>query len=239
MAQEDYIPDGYAEFFPWQNNLVTMVSTNAVAWGIPVPKVTELGDKQDIYVPLYTAATTPSTKTKAANVAHEEGRKVYEKYIRGFVKEFLINNSAISTQEKIDTGLNPNISSGGSRPAIETSPHTTLKGLGGGVMKFECRVESDSSRASRHTDSDGVEIRYRILEKEGVGSPPPGEPGGGDMPTPETCPLQYFSTKATFKLELGGSNVGKLIFVFTRWKNNTSPEKSGPYQSLPVIALIS
>lgn len=239
MAQEDYIPRDYADFFTWQNNLVTMVSANAVAWGIPAPKVTELEGKQTTYVGLYNTATTPSTKTKSANVAHEEGRKVYEKYIRGFVNEYLINNSAITTQQKIDLGLNPHINTGGSRPAIETTPHTTVKGLGGGVMKFENRVESDSSRASRHADSDGVEMRYRIIEKGEVGSPNPGEPGGGDMPTPETCPLQHFSSKASFNLELGSNNVGKLLFVFTHWKNNTDSAKSGPYQSLPVIALIS
>jgi len=250
MAHDDYIPSPHTEFFEWENILVSGVATNEVAWGLLHPKVLELQGKHTVYNALYTTAHTPATKTKAANVAHEEGRNGYEKYIRGFVKEYLINNSAISTEEKINLGLNPQVSTGGSRPAIQTAPHTTMKSLGGGWMKFENRVEGDESRPSRHTDSDGLEIRYAITPYKGTGTTPPpvppvpppsSEPAdtSGSLPTPEQCPLQHFSTKAGFKLQLGAANIGKLLLVYSRWKNNTDDAKSGPFPSLPVIILIS
>jgi len=108
-------------------------------------------------------------------------------------------------------------------------------------MEFENRVEHDSSRASRHKFSDGVEMRWTIIpyKASGGGVPVPPQPGDDGIPTPEQCPNQHFSTKARFKMELGSSNIGKVLIGYTRWKNNSNPAKSGQYQTLPVIQLIS
>jgi hypothetical protein len=242
-AETDYIPAADADFSKWQGDLVDMIGTNGVAWGIPTGKVTEIQAKRTSYDAKYTAAETPSTRTTGTVSAHRSERTSYEKYIRKFVKEFLAGNSAVTVQQRKDMKINTGEPSGGSRAAITSSPHTSMKSLGGGFMQFENRVEGDSTRPSRHKASDGLEVRYAILpyrHTAGAGSPPPPPPSSddSDLPTPEECPNQHFSTKARFKLELGSANIGKVIIAYPRWKNNATPEKSGPYTSLPVIQLI-
>lgn len=247
-ADTDYVPAPDGEFFDWQKDLVDEVVANEVPWGIPNTKILEIQAKRTAYNAKYTLANSLSTKTAGTTGAHRSERKVYEKYLRSFVKEYLVANSAITVQERIDIGINTGEITGGSRPAIVTSPHTSMKSLGGGFVEFENRVESDSSRPSRHEDSDGLDIRYAIIPFRDTGGstpePVPGDPvpppstQTGGMPTPEQCPHHHFSTKAKFKLELGTSNIGKLVVVYTRWKNNANPEKSGPYITIPVAHLI-
>lgn len=221
---KDYIPSPLAEFFGWQGNLVTKVAAGAVGWGIAAGKVTALTDAQTVYVPLYNAAANPATKTKGSVKAQEDGRKVYEKLIRGFVKENLINNSAVTAQDKIDMGLNP----GGTRsprPAITTAPAVALKAKGGLMVQLEFRVESDASRPSIQVDSDGLEIKAM------VGLTPP-------KSFNETGLNTFFSTKARFNhLFEDESLAGQTFFVYARWANTSDNKKSGPWSALAQVVV--
>lgn len=222
--KDDYIPQQMALFFGWQSNLVTKVVAGATGWGIAAGKVTALTDAQTVYVPLYNAVANPATKTKGSVKAQEDGRKVYEKFIRGFVKENLISNSAVTAQDKIDMGLNPG-GSHGPRPAITTAPNTALKAMGSLLMQLEFRVESDASRPSIHPDSDGLEIKAMVST-----TPPKGFNDSG-LNT-------FFSSKARFNhLFEDETLAGQNFYVYARWANNSDSKKSGPWSALATVVL--
>lgn len=104
----------------------------------------------------------------------------------------------------------------GDRPKITTAPHVDLKVGDGGTIKVTCRVESDSTRASRHEDADVIEMAYQL---------------GGDAPAgaSETSLKQTFN-KAIHTLHFDVAKYAKKdLFAFFRWRNNVDPEKSSPW----------
>lgn len=224
---KDYIPAKNSLFNDFQQNMVTRVTANATTWGIASGKVTDLTAAQGIYQPLYNAINNPNTRTKAATTAHTAGRKVYEKYLRDFVKENLVFNSSIPIEGKEALRINPGVPHAGSRPAITTKPVLMLQALAGAFVKFTCRVEGDESRPSLHPDANGVEI------KVSVGAPP------SDPPKIDTD-FQYtlFSSKATFKKDADPTQIGKRVYAIARWKNNTDDAKSGPWCPVQNVMLI-
>ena len=125
------------------------------------------------------------------------------------------------------------------RGKIDTSPMVSIKGLGGGQLKFRVRIDEDASRASMHPLADYVEIKYVIQGEEPTGEPGPPEGGGGsDFPSVEKATNYTISKKAMFVLDAGQTHTGKFIIAFVRWANASNPANSGPW-SLPVIGLIS
>jgi hypothetical protein len=111
------------------------------------------------------------------------------------------------------------------RPQITTSPHVDFKVEEGSYVLITNRVESDASRASMHPDADVVEMKYIFL------------PIDAAIPdTPDECPNTETSSKALFRFLAGMENAGKRMVAFLRWKNNTEPAKSGPWnQAMNII----
>ncbi len=219
----DYIPNRMGDFATWQANLVTKVAAAPASWGLPAPKVTELQAKQTAYLLLYNKITDPNTKTKGAVEQHADGRKTYEKYLRGFVKEFLVNNSAISIEEKISLGINPGTNAGSSRPAIDEEPLLQLRARGALQIVVQVRTETDSTRPSIHPLADGVEIRYTF------GSTPPA--GVAE------CREVFFSTKARFKKTMSADVEGKSIYMYARWSNTTDDTKNSGWSQVESVVV--
>lgn len=224
---KDYIPSKNADFNTFQQNLVTLVTANSVAWNIDAAKVTALTAAQTVYQPLYNAISNPNTRTKAATAAHKAGRKVYEKTLRAFVKENLVYNSSISIEEKAELRINTGVPHGGSRPAITTEPVLILQALPGAYLKITCRVESDESRPSIHPDADGMELKFSI------GTPPP-----NPYNTERDFPFTLFSSKASFTQETNTEQIGQRVYAIARWKNNTDNTKSGPWCPVQNVMLV-
>ena len=197
-TSKDYVPAKNNAFFNFQNSLVEVVVSNGAGWNIPAGDITDLQDAQAIYVPLYNAITNKQTRTTQQVDAHTNGRATFEAFIRGFVKEFLVNNSDISHDEKIAMGLNPDEGTRSPRSNIETQPYLLIKAIGGSRIRVECRVESDSNRPSRHPDSDGVEYAYTLNypnSGDGENGSDAEAPAEGTQTNP---PTKNFSTKARF-----------------------------------------
>jgi len=84
------------EFFNFQANLVTQVTASAVMWNIPPAIVTDLGNAQTQYEPLYNAITNKMTRTPQQVQMHQEAREEYEDSIEDFANEYILSNSAIA-----------------------------------------------------------------------------------------------------------------------------------------------
>lgn len=214
----DYVPAKNAIFNEWQENLVSLVTTNATTWSIGALTLSDLTSAKSFYQPLYNAIVNKATRTPQQVAAHKVGRKAYEAFLRGFVKEYLIANRNIPYDDKLALGLNPSDGARQSRPAITTAPEMEVKALGGLRIQIVSRVESDESRPSIQADADGLELRYKIDTV-----PPANYLGTNEI---------EFSTKARFTMNISPEQTGKNIYVFARWKNNNEPAKSGPWSGI-------
>jgi len=202
-------------FYDMFEKLSIDVPANAGAWGIPVLVAGTVPAAFNIYKPLNLAIRNTHTRTKIQVDDHVAGRIVAETFIQDFANEHLINNKAISTSVLESLGFNRTDGEKHERPEIKETPYSKVDALEGSRVEFTNRTDEDSSRASVHPDADGLEVRYV------VGTTPPA--------TWKDCPEKDFSSKAKFTTELDPSNAGKKIYAFLRWRNNSNPEKSGPF----------
>lgn len=101
------------------------------------------------------------------------------------------------------------------RPVITEAPFAKVTGTAGGLMEYILRTDADSSRTSRHPDSDGAEIVYTI------GTTPP--------TSPADCNRTLFNSKARGIIDAGIENAGKKFYGYARWANITNKSKSGPW----------
>ena len=101
------------------------------------------------------------------------------------------------------------------RASIETAPFVNINVLSGTRLKITCRVEEDSTRASRHPAADQIEMRYQI------GGTPPANAG--------VAPLVETFTRSISNLQLPLEKAGQRIWCFLRWKNSSDKTKSGPW----------
>ena len=210
-----YIPLRDDDFFNWEGNFVNLVVVNQVAWGIPAPAVAALVARRAEFEPLYTTAQNKTTRNRTDIRLHREMRDTYEGELRVFVKKWC---DTLATSAKSDLGLTiPDTEPSPSAP-ITDRPVTVLRNLGGGDISFGYKATRDQTRYSMHPDATNVEYRYAIVEP-------------GDIPPDDfnNYPKQRSSSRAKFVVKLGSKNIGKRLYVVSRWVNKHRPIQEGPW----------
>jgi len=222
-------------FFNFAEYLKTQVSTNAVTWNIPAIAATDLDLAFNTYKPYYDAIKVKKNRTQQQVDDHGVQRVIFEDFIEKIANQHIIPNPLITEAQVTAMGFNRK-SDPGTRTAIDTQPHLTLKAKSGSRMEVENRVESDQSRASLHQDSDGVEVKYIISLPATGGTPTtPGTPAGG---TAAAVYINKFSKKAKFLIQLSETDAGKIITMQSRWVNLTDVAKNGPWSN-PASTMIT
>jgi hypothetical protein len=222
--RKDYIPAANEQFYDFELVIKNKLLFNAIVWGILPAKAAEFDTKAGDFNILWLAVANKNNRTKGQVETYDAARPVFEKYLRSFCKEFLINNSSISIEDKTTMKLPLGTGGHSPRPAITTAPFVLLKALGGLRIRFECRVEGDSSRPSLHPDCDVVELRGKV---------------GNTPPVNYTeCDKDYTSTKANFTVEMPPEFEGKTLYVYARWKNQSDKAKSGPVSSMVMVKIV-
>jgi len=119
-----YIPDAHDKFNTWQKQFVKGLLTDPVTgevtifppdpaaepanwqnFGIPEEDMQELVDAQTTYQPLYDAWSDEDARNHDKSVAHTEGRRNYETFIREFVAQWLRYNKKLNNAAKAVLGL--------------------------------------------------------------------------------------------------------------------------------------
>lgn len=216
---KDYVPRGNGEFNNFHKFIAASSVSNAVAWGIPIAKANAFKSASDTQANLYKAIANKKKRTSEQVAAHTTGRKGFEKKLRKFVNEYLAGNSNIPDSAKLAMGLNLRTHTKHSRPAIEGTPVTFVVGKGGVSLMIVSRVADKEGRASIHKHSDGQEIAYSI---------------GRDPGNPEKADKRIFRKKAHVLLRLDYADVGKHIYVYTRWVNLRSEAKSSGWSEVAI-----
>lgn len=221
--KKDYIPHGIGPFYNFVSALVAIVVAQGAGWGLATALITALQTAFNTYEALYNAQLNPNARTKAQVEAHRVGRIVFEAYIRQFVKEHLISNSAITRDEKVEMGLNPGDDTNTPRPPITTAPVLNVKATAGCRVKIECRVEADESRPSIQKDSDGVELRYSL----------------GTAPANwQQATNVVLSSRARKTITFAPDSEGQLVYWYASWFNKSDDSKSGPFCTRQQVKLM-
>jgi len=219
-------PDKDADFNDYLVIIVPYLVANAARLGLAPTTLTILTELMADWVLKYPPSQNPDTVTKTITEEKAALRNSIETQLRIIYDD--IPKSRLTLTDRNTLNLPARDTTPTARPAIGTTPQTTIQAKDGRKIQVSCRVASDSSRSSRHKDSDGVEYRYTLAAAGGGAIPTPGNP----VPAP-TSAVQVvdFSTKAVFVIQLADADAGKVITVQCRWKNTTDPVKSSSWSN--------
>jgi len=220
--RKQYIPKQDDDFFTFQGNLVNIVVTNAVAWGIPAPSVAALVTRRAEYEPLYWTAQNKTTRNRTDVLLHRQMRETYETEIRTFVRKY---GEIIPPAGRNDIGLTDRDTEPTPRGKINDVPYVKLTAMGGGDIRVRVTVEEDQTKSSMHTLADAIECRYLLVPKGEM--PPEGQ---------KNAKTTVVSKKALFIISCGDEQAGETFWGFFRWVNLTNPANSGQWSnSLKVV----
>jgi hypothetical protein len=217
----DYIPHSDADFNNWQSNLITIVGENITLWGILADDYATLTAKQVIWTPAYAKANNRQNRTSADVRAKDDAREELKDEIRGFVQQWLANNSKVTDSDRERIGLHVKSTSRTPVPTPTTIPI--------GMVDFSVRLQHTISFADESTPRSkakpegvhGCEIWIKV---------------DGDAPK-DASEMTYLATatRTPYITTFEGSQVGKTIYYWLRWVNTRG--KYGPW-SHTVSAMI-
>lgn len=215
MAQTSFIPRNDADFNLWQASLITIVQTNATAWGILPADVTALVAQQAIWNPAFAKASNKQNRTAADVQAKDDAQKSFETGLRKFIAQWLSNNSKVPNSERQRMGIT--VKDGGRTP---TSVPTSCPVA---IIDFSTRLQ--------HTISFTDEATPRSKAKpDGVHGCEVWVKVGSEAPK-DASEFAYLATDtatpyvATFE----SSDAGKTAWYMLRWVNTRG--ERGPWSS--------
>ena len=233
---KDYIPSTLSGYDDWQVKLVEAATANEIPWGLDAGQLATLQANSATYKPLYAAIKSTETRTQQQVYAHNTYKKIYTKFLRGYVQGQLVNNILIPANDLVAMGLNPHLYIRTARPTIDSSPAISLTTEGGGKIRFRCTVP-DSDSKGRHPDSNGIELFYVTESASKTVNPvDPTPPENAAEPEQEFL-ASIFSPKANFTYSFGLTHVGKVLRVYGRWVNVSNPSKNGQFSGISSIVI--
>jgi hypothetical protein len=214
----DWIPTRNDDIYNKLRSYLALIIANKLAWGIADVKIDALTTLQTEFEPLYEKIQDKRLRTSSDVTAFNDCKKRLLTEWRAFHKENVRGNRSISPADlsalvgkEYDTEPSPG------KP-ITDRPITALRNLGGGDMAFGYKTTHDQTRYSIHPDATEVEYRLSVVEP-------------GDIPPDdfENYAKQASSTRAKFTVKLGSKNIGKRLYVVSRWVNKHRPIQEGPW----------
>lgn len=174
----------------------------------------------------YLLSQNALTRTKAIVAEKNLLRKEYTA-LAGPILQAISGHANLCPTDRLALNLHQRDRVATPRPAITQVVNTTIKIEPGCNLKFTHRVDSDANRSSILPISNGVEIRWILLD---LSAPPPTQP--------EQCHHSSISTRAIHTLSFGMENAHKKFYAFCRWINTSEPAKNGPWSTLLAATVV-
>ena len=217
-----YIPSTDGGLRDWSQNFSSLITANPSTYGLMPSDAAAIAAAVGAYLPAYTAAVDPATKTKATVAAKDSAKAAMLITLRRYA-QFIKLNVGVTNQEKAALGINIDDTSHTPVPAPTTKPACAV-------------VESDSLQHTlRFTDAStptkrgkpagvlGVEVYYVLTP-----TTPPTAPG-----SPATAPItpdvnadgmKYVgvATHQPYTVTFNPSAAGQTATYFVRWITRTA-----------------
>jgi hypothetical protein len=220
MSNSDFLPRKEAEFYRWVVVFFTYLVANLTRFGLSSTIISPLQSLRDDFMTKYTAATTPSTRTKATVLAKNNAMKVLKEALRAFIREYLTFNHLVTDVDRDNLGLPIHKTDRTPIPVPTTYPWFTVDSSIIRVLVIYFRSAKGGILA-KPFGVHGAEIKWGISDTPII--------------NPEDLPHSSFDTRSPFRLEFSGEERGRTVWFCLRWEN-TKGEK-GPWSEI-VSAII-
>src|SRR5437868_6722200 len=98
VVKKNFIPGPEAKFDGWQDNFVTR-TVASTTWGITPADKTALQAEQSPWTAAYAVGKIEADPTSSQRQAKRDARKVFERYVRNFIKAKMNTNAAITNAD--------------------------------------------------------------------------------------------------------------------------------------------
>jgi hypothetical protein len=197
----DYIPSSDEKFLEFSKNLTAYALTNFTRWNVPSPQA-EIQPLFAAYEAAFEAAQNPN-RGKVDVLTKNEARNALKGKLRVYVKAYLINNPAVTDEDKAAMDL-PIYKKGKSPVQLPgTVPELNVDTATPRRHKVYYR-DQGSERRGKPPRVVGIEIRYAILDHY---------PASVDELT-----FSDFDTASPFIKDYDEAERGKRVYYCGRWE---------------------
>jgi hypothetical protein len=215
MSKETYsIPTSPSACYDFERDVIPLCVTNAKVWGIPDDKITSITVLRTDYELKYGVTNNRSTQSPSATAAREAAWSPLKDGLTDMFNHYLLNNDAISTEDKETLHIHLTSTGGGSpTPAPTTTPIISLTAEEISVLHV---VYADSSSPTSHSKPLNVafcEMCYKV--------------DGAAPASPSECTERYNVARSHEGIVFAAEQRGKALYGFGRWVNRNG--KYGPW----------
>ena len=221
-------PNKDADFNDYVAIAIPHLLTNAAHFNLSPETLVILTDLKQAWDLKYPLSQNPDLVTKSITDEKTALRATIEARLRAIYDD--LPKSVLTTADRNTLNIPARDTTPTARPAISTTPVTSIKAKEGRKIEVTCHPEGDSNRPSRHKDSDAIEYRYTLALAAPAKDPNSSSADSNSCPV-TSAPVPGISTKARFIIELAEGDAGKVITVQCRWKNITDNAKSSSWSN--------
>ena len=218
MSKETYnTPTSPSACYDFEKEVIGLCVLNATAWGIPPEKISFISALRTDYELKYSVTNNRSTQSPAATAAREAAWSPLKEGLIDLFNHYLLNNDAISTEDK--EALHIHLTGGGggsSSPAPTSTPIISLTAEEISVLHV---VYADSASPASHSKPLSVafcEMCYKI--------------DGASPVSPTECTERYNVARSHEGIVFASEKRGKTLYGFARWVNRNG--KLGPWSGI-------
>jgi hypothetical protein len=217
MSKETYsIPTSPTSCYDFQKNVISLCILRAMTWGITPEKISNIKALSADYELKYSVANNRSTQSPAATAAREASWIPVKEALIDLFNHHLLNNDAISTEDK--EALHIHLTGGGGgniSPAPTTTPIISLTAEEISVLHV---VYADSASPASHSKPSSVAFCEVVCKIS-------------DLPaSPTECTDRYNISRSHESIVFAPEQRGKTLYGFARWVNKNG--KQGPWTGL-------
>ncbi|MDR3180946.1 MAG: hypothetical protein LBT61_03340 [Prevotellaceae bacterium] len=215
MNAKKIIPSNDRSFLTWLLNLLNYIAAGGLSrFRIPDEPYNKVSAEAADFEAKLKVADEPDTRTKASVQAKTTARKLVEKDVRQFVKEFLASNSLVTDADRDNMGIPIHSTTRHPAQVAGLPPYITVSVDGPRRLRFDFG-EASSSKV-KPAGQHGVEIAWVVSD---------------EMPASYSGLIRSsFDTHTPLILSFDLPDAGKRIWFAARWEN-TRGEK-GPWTEI-------
>lgn len=237
MNNRKRFPDKDSEFNNYLNNVIPYLVAEAARLQITTARTTTLTDLKTAWDDKYPKSQNTNIATKTIVDEKNALRATLEQELRDTFDD--IPKSLLTSADRNTLNLPERDATPTKRGKIDTKPGVILKLQAGEGVWVECRVSEDSSRASRHPDSDGVMYRYTLAAPATAANTAPPAGNTGTPGTPGTTPpvasapvyVTGINSKARFFIAIAEADLLKVMTLQCQWLNSTDNKKNSGWSN--------
>jgi hypothetical protein len=237
MSTPRRFPAKDADFNTHLGTVVTHLNNEATRLQVSTDHITELNDLKAVWDDRYPKSTNPNTSTKTIRDQKNATRDNIEALLREIYDD--MPASVLTTADRNELNLPERDTIPTPRGKMNTVPGVILNSRTGRNIDVECRVTGDSTRASRHPDSDAIEWRCNVASAIGGRTTTTTPP---DSTTPQPAGSAFRTgivSRAKFTIQLPQEDAGKMADVQCRWVNITDSSKNSEWSAAVSVMVMA